>query len=114
VAGAWIASQEPWWPAADALSLVKFRAAWGKAGQRPSRTAQYETFGISATGALTPGNLGNKELKPEILTEVEVGADMELFNRFGLNLTYAQSTSEDQILLAPPVSSATQALAAAR
>ena len=102
VAGAWIASQEPWWPAADALSLVKFRAAWGKAGQRPSRTAQYETFGISATGALTPGNLGNKELKPEILTEVEVGADMELFSRFGLNLTYAQSTSEDQILLAPP------------
>jgi len=102
VAGAWIASQEPWWPAADALSLVKFRAAWGRAGQRPSRTAQYETFGISASGALTPGNLGNKLLKPEILTEVELGTDMELFGRYGLSLTYAQSNADDQILLAPP------------
>lgn len=102
VAGAWIASQEPWWPAPDALSLVKFRAAWGKAGNRPRRTAQYETFGIDASGALTPGTLGNKELKPEILTEIEVGTDMELLGRYGLSLTYAQSRAEDQILLSPP------------
>jgi TonB-linked SusC/RagA family outer membrane protein len=101
VAGAWIASQEPWWPAADALTLVKFRAAWGKAGQRPRRDAQYETYGITSTGALSPQTLGNKELKPEILTEVEVGTDMELFGRYALNLTYAQSKAEDQILLVP-------------
>jgi TonB-linked SusC/RagA family outer membrane protein len=101
VAGAWIASQEPWWPAAEALSLVKFRAAWGQAGQRPSRTAQYETYSVTSTGALSPVTLGNKELKPEILTEVEVGTDMELFGRYGLNLTYAQSRADDQILLVP-------------
>lgn len=101
VAGTWIASYEPWWPAADALSLVKFRAAYGRAGQRPSRTAQYETFGITSTGALSPGTLGNADLKPEILTEVEVGTDMELFGRYALQLTYAQSTSDDQILLVP-------------
>ena len=101
VAGAWIASQEPWWPASDALSLVKFRAAWGQAGQRPSRTAQYETFTVTATGALTPQTLGNQDLTPEILTEVEVGTDMELFGRYALNLTYAQSRADDQILLVP-------------
>jgi TonB-linked SusC/RagA family outer membrane protein len=106
VAGAWIASQEPWWPAAEALSLVKFRAAYGKAGSRPSRLAQYETFSITSTGALSPGTLGNRDLRPEILTEIEVGTDMELFGRYGLNVTYAQSNSDDQILLVPaPASS---------
>jgi TonB-linked SusC/RagA family outer membrane protein len=102
VATAWIASSEPWFPAPDALSLLKFRAAWGKAGQRPNYQAQYETFTISrSTGALSPSTLGNINLRPEILTETEVGIDMELFHRYGINLTYAQSRADDQILLVP-------------
>ena len=102
IAGAWIASSEPWFPAPDALSLLKFRAAWGKAGQRPRIEAQYETFTISrTTGAISPNTLGNLNLKPEILTETEVGADLELFHRYGVNLTYAHSKANDQILLVP-------------
>jgi TonB-linked SusC/RagA family outer membrane protein len=102
VATAWITSSEPWFPAPDALSLLKFRAAWGKAGQRPNYQAQYETFTVSrTTGALSPATLGNVNLRPEILTETEVGIDMELFHRYGINLTYAQSRADDQILLVP-------------
>jgi TonB-linked SusC/RagA family outer membrane protein len=102
VAGAWIASAEPWWPVPNALSLAKVRAAWGKAGQRPSYSAQYETFTVSrTTGALSPNTLGNSNLKPEILTELEVGADLELFGRYGAQITYAKSVADDQILLVP-------------
>jgi hypothetical protein len=102
IAGAWIASSESWFPAADAFSLLKFRAAWGKAGQRPSSVAQYETFSISrTTGAISPNTLGNINLKPEILTETELGTDIELFHRYGINLTYAHSLADNQILLVP-------------
>ena len=107
VAGAWIMSSEPWFPAKDALTLAKFRAAWGKAGQRPSATAQYETFTVSrTTGALSPNTLGNVNLRPEILTEIEVGTDLEILGRYGVNLTYAKSVADDQILNVPaPASS---------
>jgi TonB-linked SusC/RagA family outer membrane protein len=106
VAGAWILSSEPWFPAKDALTLAKFRAAWGKAGQRPSYTAQYETFTISrTTGAFSPNTIGNTKLRPEILTELELGTDLEFFGRYGANLTYAKSVADDQILLVPFASS---------
>ena len=44
IAGAWIVSREPWWPAENALSLFKLRASQGTTGQRPRFSAQYETF----------------------------------------------------------------------
>ncbi len=101
VAGAWIASSEPWWPV-PALTLAKLRAAWGKAGQRPSYAAQYETFTVDRTnGRLTASTLGNPDLRPEILTETELGTDLELFGRYALNVTYAHSIADDQILQVP-------------
>jgi TonB-linked SusC/RagA family outer membrane protein len=101
VAGAWIASDEPWWPV-PGLSLAKLRAAWGKAGQRPNTTAQYETFTINRnSGALVAQRLGNPDLRPEILTELELGTDLELFSRYALQVTYARSVAEDQILEVP-------------
>ena len=106
VAGAWIASAEPWWPV-PALSLAKLRAAWGKAGQRPSTTAQYETFSIDRTsGALLAQTIGNPDLRPEILTETELGTDLEFFNRYSLQVTYAHSIADDQILQVPVPASA--------
>jgi len=47
-------------------------------------------------------NLGNKDLKPEFSTEHEAGMDVSLFNyKAILSLTYAQTTTEDQILPVP-------------
>lgn len=101
VAAAWIASDEPWWPA-PALSLMKLRAAWGQAGQAPSFAAQYETFSVDReSGAIAPVTLGNNDLRPEVLTELELGTNIELFNRYALDLTYAKSRADDQILLVP-------------
>ena len=97
----WVASEEPWWPARDAIGVLKFRGSLGQAGNRPSFSAQYETYTIGTGGTLNPNTLGNPLLKPELVTETEVGFDAELFGRYGLSVTYAQSTAEDQILLVP-------------
>ena len=106
---AWIASREGWWPAPEALSLFKLRASHGSTGQRPRFTAQYQTFTIGAGGTLTPNTLGNRDLRPEINTETEVGADLELFNRIGLNVSYAKAIIDGQILpVKPPTASGFQ------
>lgn len=98
LAGAWIASRENWWPAPDALSLFKLRASRGSTGQRPRFSAQYETFTIGTGGQLNPAFLGNKNLKPEINTETELGTDLEFFHRIGLNVSYAKAVIDGQIL----------------
>jgi len=104
-AAAWIASREPWWPAEDALSLFKLRGSIGTTGQRPRFNAQYETFTIGAGGALNPATLGNKNLRPEVNRETELGMDLELFHRFGLNVSYAKAVIDGQILpVRPPTS----------
>jgi len=95
---AWIASREPWWPMADALSLFKLRASVGTTGQRPRFNAQYGTYTLGTGGTLNPANLGNPNLKPEINRETELGTDLEVFHRIGLNLSYAKAVIDRQIL----------------
>jgi hypothetical protein len=95
---AWIASREPWWPAADALSLFKLRASIGTTGQRPRFNAQYETYTIGTGGTLNPAFLGNKDLKPEINRETELGTDLEFFHRVSVNLSFSRATIDRQIL----------------
>lgn len=103
---AWRVSQEPWWFARKALNELKFRASYGAAGGRPNFAAQFETFSLNAAGVPVPGVLGNPNLRPEVSTETEVGADFELFNRIGGNVTYARAVVDDQILQPPlPASS---------
>jgi TonB-linked SusC/RagA family outer membrane protein len=101
VAGAWIVSRESWWPAADAVSLFKVRASQGTTGQRPRFSAQYETYTIGAGGQLNPEQLGNRFLKPEINKELELGTDLEFFNRVGLNITHSKAVIDRQILPVP-------------
>lgn len=98
VAAAWIVSREPWWFAPEALSVFKLRASQGTTGQRPRFTAQYETYTIGTGGTLNPNQLGNKNLKPEINKETELGADLEFFGRVGLNVSHALAVIDRQIL----------------
>jgi TonB-dependent starch-binding outer membrane protein SusC len=60
------------------LSTLRFRAAIGKAGRQPSAFDKLTTYTAltATTGAgLVPSNLGNPELRPEVSTEVEAGAE---------------------------------------
>lgn len=100
VGGAWRLSQEPFFNI-PGINEFKFRYAFGTAGGRPRFEAQYETYDVSG-GRITPVTLGNVDLKPEFTTEHEAGIDMSLFNnRVSLVLTYARSTTKDQILDVP-------------
>jgi hypothetical protein len=47
------------------------------------------------------GNLGNVNLKPEVTTDNEIGADIEFFRRALLTVTYDKSRTENQILQVP-------------
>ncbi len=93
-------SQEPFWPWRDALNEFKLRFSYGTAGNRPNWSAQYETYSMGV-GSVAAGQLGNANLKPEINVEREFGADMELFRRVGVNVTYSNSDTKDQILPVP-------------
>ena len=105
VSGEWRLAREPWWfiPQIDEFKL---RAVYGTAGRTPAFAAQYETFAITAGGVLQPGTLGNKDLKPELSKELEVGIDVEMLNRYALNLTFARANIDRQILQAPVPASA--------
>ncbi len=98
VSAAWLVSSEPWWFAPQSVSLFKLRAARGSTGQRPRFDAQYETFTIGTGGTLNPNFLGNRDLRPEINTETEIGTDLELFGRYGVNFSYSRAVIDHQIL----------------
>ncbi len=103
ISGVWRVSEEPWWKLSS-LSDFRLRASHGTAGNRPSFTAQYETYSCSTSGC-SLGQAGNSKLKPETTTENEVGSDFTLFNRLGVEVTHATSLTQNQILNAPTPSS---------
>jgi TonB-linked SusC/RagA family outer membrane protein len=97
---AWLMAREPWWPA-EAISGLTFKASVGSAGNTPPYVAQYEQYAIGAGGTLSAVSLGNPHLKPEVSTEVELSTDVEVLNKYGLTITYANSTTKNQILPTP-------------
>jgi hypothetical protein len=100
IGGAWRLSQEDFFNVGS-IDELKFRYSLGTAGGRPRFSAQYETYNVGG-GRINPVNLGNRNLKPEFSTEHEAGFDLSLFNyKAILSATYAQTTTEDQILQVP-------------
>ncbi len=100
VSGAYRVSQENWWPFAS-INEFKLRASQGTAGTRPDFNDQYETFSFSEGGGVLKANLGNRLLKPEESQETEVGVDAIIKNRFSVQLSYANVTTTDQLILIP-------------
>ena len=99
VSGSYRIAEEAWWPFRD-ISEFRIRASYGTAGNRPNFSDQFEVFSIGASG-VSKNQLGNRNLRPEFATEQTYGVNAEFFRRFNLELTYAQTTVEDQILAVP-------------
>ncbi|MCY4001884.1 MAG: SusC/RagA family TonB-linked outer membrane protein [Bacteroidetes bacterium] len=97
---AWRISEESFWPSNIPISELKLRASLGTAGGRPRFQAQYETLSL-INGVLSKSTLGNAFLKPELQTELELGLDVGLLDRVFLELVYATTTVEDQLLEVP-------------
>ena len=96
------------------ISFAKFRASYGMTG---NDAAPYLTRSLLTPGSVLLGfgnlnfplggvsafevanQLGNAELRPEITTELEVGADVRFFNnRLGIDVAYYDKSTKDQIL----------------
>lgn len=99
VSGVWRVSEEPFWHVPH-VSDFRLRASNGTAGNSPSFDAQYETYSCSATGC-SLGQAGNPKLKPETTREIEAGTDFTLFNRLGMEVTFVDSKTKNQILPVP-------------
>jgi TonB-linked SusC/RagA family outer membrane protein len=99
VGGAYRLTEEEWFNVSS-INELKLHYALGTAGSAPDLTAQYETYSVGASG-VSPGRLGNRDLRPAYSTEQEMGVDLTAFDRLGLTLTYATTTTRDQILSVP-------------
>ncbi|MBI4541089.1 MAG: TonB-dependent receptor, partial [Gemmatimonadetes bacterium] len=109
VSATWVLNEEPWWnlPGVEALKL---RAAWGKAGQQPDAFAAARTYrpsvGPGGASTLTPGNVGNPDLEPEVGEELELGFDAGLLNdRLGIEFTYYDQRTKGAIVQKPALPS---------
>lgn len=93
---------------ARALSTLKLRASYGKAGNLTG-IGPYDRFnnfpGTLLTGlpAITPPRaLNNPDVKPEVMTEAEIGTDLAfLRNRIGLSFTYYNQDVDDLLFNRP-------------
>ena len=98
---------------AGVLDFLKIRAAIGSSANfgvpyttSPYLTlnAQARTDGLGTNVAVSrlPGLLANPNLKPELLTETEIGLESQLFeNRIKFNLSYYNRLAKNQILNRP-------------
>ncbi|WP_316834147.1 SusC/RagA family TonB-linked outer membrane protein [Pedobacter nutrimenti] len=99
------------------ISLLKLRLAYGKTGSDTDPYSIYNTltkgnvnlgFGNIAfpidgvPGYSVSNTLNNSNLRPEISTETEIGGELRFFdNRLGIDATYYNRVTNDQILPIP-------------
>ena len=89
----------------EQLNQLKFRAAYGEAGNFAPYGALFTTYINSLisgnVGIITPTTLGDPSIQPERQKEFEVGLDAGLFNnKVTLELTWYNKKVEDLILQA--------------
>jgi len=96
-------------PLAQTISTLKLRASYGQAGNLNGIGA-FDRFnnysGTNLVGLpayIPPRTLNNPDVKPELMTETEVGADLAFFkSRLGLSFTY-YSQNVDNLAFGRPL-----------
>lgn len=101
-----------------ALSFAKLRGSYAGAGNIPPAYSTETFYNIATTstryapgvrfpidgvgGVLLSPSAGNNNLRAEFTNTYEIGADLRFFeNRFGLDVTYYNAISRDQIVSVP-------------
>ena len=82
------------------IQELKVRAAYGTSGERPPWNARYETYSVSG-GSISKQRLGNKNLKPSTIKELELALNMEFLNRFEFEFIFSDTDAEDIFAPAP-------------
>ncbi len=84
------------------ITFLKLRAAYGETGQLPSLLDaallrwSAEASGVGAGAVID--FIGNPEIEPERVRELEIGLETELFNNVGLDFTYYWQWAENSII----------------
>jgi len=102
VSASWVVHEEDFWGLESWFQTLRLRTAYGASGRQPNAFAALRTFtpvtGPGGGTAVTPGSLGNADLKPEVGKELEVGFEAALFNRLSLDFTYFTKNTKDVIV----------------
>jgi TonB-linked SusC/RagA family outer membrane protein len=97
LSGAWLMAEEPWW-GFESIPSFKLRYSLGTAGNNPLFSDQYETYTQNAgTERIFKQDMGNNELIPEKVTEHEVGLDMTIKDRFGVQFSFVRVYTQNVI-----------------
>lgn len=102
----WVVTSEPFFPQMNWLSQLRLRTAYGASGVQPGTTAAVEFYSTATAlgeageaAGLIYSALGNRQLKPERSTELELGIDGSFWdNRISTEITYYTKTSRDQLI----------------
>lgn len=84
----------------NGIDFFKVRASYGTSGQRPSWYAQYETFSVTSS-AITPGRLGNRNLRPSVVAELEAGVNINFMDNFKFEFNYSNTKTSDDFIVVP-------------
>ena len=105
VSASWVLHEEGFFPWKAAFNTLRLRAAYGESGRQPATFAALRTFnpvpGPGGTSGVTPGTLGNADLRPERGKEWEGGFEAGLFDRLTLDFTYFDKRTVDVIVNQP-------------
>ncbi len=111
LSASYVISDEPFFQnAVPGVNTLKLRAAWGKAGKQPDVFDAIQTYaptvGPEGASVLTPENIGNPDLKPEVGTEIELGFDAGLMDDLlALEFTVYSQTTNDALVRVPVIPS---------
>ena len=106
IAASWVASDESFFPHYSWLNQFRLRTAYGASGVQPGTIDAVQYFSAS-TARLESGDapavvfstLGNRNLKPERSTELELGVDGTFWdNRVTTEITYYNKSSKDALI----------------
>jgi TonB-linked SusC/RagA family outer membrane protein len=106
LAVSWVASDESFFPRLGWLDQLRLRMAYGASGVQPGPTDAVQFYTATRTlgesgeaTALVFSALGNRNLKPERSTELELGIDGTFWsNRLNVELTHYTKSSKDALV----------------
>lgn len=96
-------------PIPESITQLKLRAAFGQSGALPNLTASEalrftgERSGFGTGGTI--GSVGEPDLEPETISEVETGFDVGINNRYSLSATYYYTFTRNSIVNFEPAPS---------
>jgi TonB-dependent SusC/RagA subfamily outer membrane receptor len=102
LSGTWVVSDADFFNIGF-IDNLRLRGAWGRSGLQPDAFAALRTYaptpGPGELPTVTPGNLGNPDLRPEVGQELELGFDIGLLqNRIAVEFTHYRQRTTDLIV----------------